>query len=179
MYLSVGQRTILPRHLNFKKAFNASVFGTIAGAHTKLRPLLSTFISSGSKGKFPIMDVINWCLFCDCLMQVFLYCIFAAFVFFFYIYTQSKNLRYKLLYTLLKLLYNTTTTIPRGAKYNDNPEALKKEKLKRKTFKRKPDIIIKKDMDNKNKKKGGERVLQRRSAMVAAWFVAEFGKSLI
>ena len=77
--------------------------------------------------------------------------------FFFFLYTciQSKNLRYKLLYTLLKLLYNTTTTIPRGAKYNDNPEALKKEKLKRKTFKRKPDIIIKKDMDNKNKKKGG------------------------
>ena len=77
------------------------------------------------------------------------------FFFFIYIYIQSKNLRYKLLYTLLKLLYNTTTTIPRGAKYNDNPEALKKEKLKRKTFKRKPDIIIKKDMDNKNKKKGG------------------------
>ena len=50
---------------------------------------------------------------------------------FFFLYTciQSKNLRYKLLYTLLKLLYNTTTTIPRGAKYNDNPEALKKEKI--------------------------------------------------
>ena len=85
-----------------------------------------------------------------------------------YIYIQSKNLRYKLLYTLLKLLYNTTTTIPRGAKYNDNPEALKKEKLKRKTFKGKPDIIIKKDMDDK--KRGGERVLQRRSA----WWLRGF-----
>ena len=30
-------------------------------------------------------------------------------------------------------------------------KALKKEKLKRKTFKRKPNIIIKKDMDNKKK----------------------------
>ena len=96
--------------------------------------------------------------------------------FFLYIYIQSKNLRYKLLYTLLKLLYNTTTTIPRGAKYNDNPEALKKEKLKRKTFKRKPDIIIKKDMDNK--KKGGKGVAKK-ECLVAAWFVAEFGKSLI
>ena len=70
-------------------------------------------------------------------------CSLAVEYLYIYIYIQSKNLRYKLLYTLLKLLYNTTTTIPRGAKYNDNPEALKKEKLKRKTFKRKPDIIIK------------------------------------
>ena len=67
--------------------------------------------------------------------------------FVFYMYIQSKNLHDKLLNTL-KLLYNTTTTIPRGAKYNDNPEALKKEKLKRKTFKRKPDITIKKDINN-------------------------------
>ena len=95
-----------------------------------------------------------------------------------YIYIQSKNLRYKLLYTLLKLLYNTTTTIPRGAKYNDNPEALKKEKLKRKTFKRKPDIIIKKDMDSK-KNKQNKKGVAKKECLVAAWFVAEFGKSLI
>ena len=48
-----------------------------------------------------------------------------------------------------------------------------KKKLKRKTFKRKPDIIIKKDMDNK--KKG----VAKKECLVAAWFVAEFGKSLI
>ena len=83
---------------------------------------------------------------------------------------NPKNLCNKLLNTLLKLLYNTTTTIPREAKYNDNPEALKKEKekLKRKTFKRKLDIIIKKDMDNKknnnNKINKTKRVLQRESA---------------
>ena len=92
---------------------------------------------------------------------------------FIYVYIQTKNLRYKLLNTLLKLLYNTTMTMPRGAKYYDNPEALKKEKLKRKTFKRKSDIIIKKDMDNK--KKG----VAKKECLVAAWFVAEFGKSLI
>ena len=74
--------------------------------------------------------------------------IYQGNLFFLYIYIQSKNLHDKLLNTLLKLLYNTTTTIPRGAKYNENPEALKKEKLKRKTFKRKPDITIKKDIDN-------------------------------
>ena len=102
-----------------------------------------------------------------------------TFCIFFYIciYIQSKNLHDKLLNTLLKLLCNTTTTIPRGAKYNDNPEALKKEKLKRKTFKRKPDIIIKKDMDNK--KKGGGKGVAKKECLVAAWFVAEFGKSLI
>ena len=34
------------------------------------------------KGEIPhIVNVINWCLFCDCLMQVFPYCIFAAFFF--------------------------------------------------------------------------------------------------
>ena len=93
--------------------------------------------------------------------------------FFLYIYIQSKDLRYKLLNTLLKLLYNTTTMIPRGAKYYDNPEALKKEKLKRKTFKRKPDITIKKDMDKKKEKGVAKK------ECLAAWFVAEFGKSLI
>ena len=35
------------------------------------------------KGEIPhIMNVIYWCLFCDCPMQVFLHCIFAVFVFF-------------------------------------------------------------------------------------------------
>ena len=72
-------------------------------------------------------------------------------VIFFYI--QSKNSRDKLLNTLLKLLYNNTTTIPRGAKYNDNPEALKRRKIKKKTFKQKPEITIKKDTDNKNSKR--------------------------
>ena len=80
---------------------------------------------------------------------------------FFYIF-NLKIYMTKLLNTLLKLLYNTTTTIPRGAKYNDNPEALKKEKVERKTFKRKPDRTIKKDIEqkiNKAKRCCKERVL--------------------
>ena len=93
-----------------------------------------------------------------------------------YIYVKSKNLRYKLLNALLEQLDNNTTMIPRGAKYYDNPEALKKEKFTRKTFKRKPDIIIKKDMENKKKKKKG---VAKKECLVAARFVAEFGKSSI
>ena len=82
-----------------------------------------------------------------------------------YIYIYIFNLKIymtKLLNTLLKLLYNTTTTIPRGAKYSDNPEALKKRKVKRKTFKRRPDRTIKKDIEqkiNKTKRRCKERVL--------------------
>ena len=82
---------------------------------------------------------------------------------FFYIYIFNlKIYMTKLLNTLLKLLCNTTTTIPRGAKYNDNPEALKKRKVKRKTFKRRPDRTIKKDIEqkiNKTKRRCKERVL--------------------
>ena len=82
---------------------------------------------------------------------------------FFFIYIFNlKIYMTKLLNTLLKLLYYTTTTIPRGAKYNDRLEALKKEKLKRKTFKRKPDRTIKKDIEqkiNRTKRRRKERVL--------------------
>ena len=52
---------------------------------------------------------------------------------FIYIYS-IENLHDKLLDTLLKLLYNTTATIPRGAKYNDNPEALKRRRIEKKNI---------------------------------------------
>ena len=53
----------------------------------------------------------------------FFYCehIFLIYIF------SLKNLHDELLNILLKLPYNTTTTISRGAKYSDNPEALKKK----------------------------------------------------
>ena len=45
---------------------------------------------------------------------------------------STKSGYFFLGHPVLKLLYNTTTTIPRGAKYYDNPEALKKEKCRKK-----------------------------------------------
>ena len=59
----------------------------------------------------------------DCLSPLLLNMIFDAFIDFFYINFNLKIYITKLLNTPLKLLYNRTTTIPRGANYNDNPEA--------------------------------------------------------